>query len=333
MKYNTQNWMKIFSMYEYTSSFQKMNFIQFRLIVILLALFISTTTLIAQDVVIIAADGTGTSSSGDEFSFALLRDYAQGEIIYFTEDEYSDSTNQFNSSEGHLTFTLPAGGLLEGEVITITETSAGVYTASCATGTVSGTGSWSLTGGDEIYAYSATNSSSPWNSITNIHCFFWYAGSLYPSDQDPTNDYTNCIVLTPNIGASTTGSLYLNDAVRINTTLTMLEDINSFTRNLSGLNLSCTDLTNQQINNTLSNDMFKLENIKIYATGNRLQVLGLQNESANLELYSILGKKILRSSFQGNGQNNIKLPELETGLYIIQLNTKNGKLNKKVIIQ
>lgn len=132
-------------------------------------------TIQGQDVAICGLDGSGSASgAGDEFSFVLLRDFAAGEIIYFTEDEYSDFANAFNSGEGHLSYTVPAGGLLENDVVRIRETGANVFTVECATGTatfVAGSGTWSFSSSDELYAYSASSAVTPWSTVTEIHVF------------------------------------------------------------------------------------------------------------------------------------------------------------------
>ncbi|MEM6378120.1 MAG: T9SS type A sorting domain-containing protein [Bacteroidota bacterium] len=213
----------------------------------------------AQDVAIVGWD----AFSGDEFSFVLLRDFIAGEIIYFTEDEYSDATNDFDfSSEAHIAYEVPAGGLLENDVIRITESGANTFTVGCAGGTatkVTGSGNWSLAvdaiGGmaDEIYAYSASNAASPWNSVTEIHCFVWSAPvNVYTNaivvDQVPSFDYPNCIEITFNIGGAGGVNADLIDATRINTTLADLQNGANWTTSANtNITLSCTDFTTQMI--------------------------------------------------------------------------------------
>ena len=57
---------------------------------------------IAQDAAICGWDGSGSSSAGDEVSFVLLRDFAAGEVLYLTEDEYINTSNTFSFSVGFL---------------------------------------------------------------------------------------------------------------------------------------------------------------------------------------------------------------------------------------
>jgi len=50
-------------------------------------------------------------------------------------------------------------------------------------------------------------------------------------------------------------------------------------------------------------------------------------------LYNILGKEMLKTSFEGSGVNDIKVNAIPVGIYIVKLTTENGTLNRKIIIQ
>jgi hypothetical protein len=50
-------------------------------------------------------------------------------------------------------------------------------------------------------------------------------------------------------------------------------------------------------------------------------------------LYNILGKEVLKTSFEGNGVNDINLNTIPMGIYIVKLATENGTTNRKIIIQ
>ncbi len=41
----------------------------------------------------------------------------------------------------------------------------------------------------------------------------------------------------------------------------------------------------------------------------------------------------MSSSFKSNGVKDISLPKLAKGVYIVQLTTEAGKLNKKIILE
>lgn len=84
----------------------------------------------------------------------------------------------------------------------------------------------------------------------------------------------------------------------------------------------------------LSTDEIQLDNISIYTSGeNNLRIVGIQNGNANVAVYTILGKQILTTNFTGNGVNDVALPNVRTGIYLVQLKTETGTLNKKVIIE
>lgn len=76
------------------------------------------------------------------------------------------------------------------------------------------------------------------------------------------------------------------------------------------------------------------ENINIYKTSTtNLRIVGLTQGNTNIKLYNILGKQVLNKTFKTNGVSDITLPKLTSGVYIVQLETENGKLNKKIILE
>ena len=76
------------------------------------------------------------------------------------------------------------------------------------------------------------------------------------------------------------------------------------------------------------------KNISIYTSSNdNLRIVGVQNGTATVRLYNILGKEMLKTSFEGNGVNDINLNNIPVGIYIVKLTTENGTLNRKIIIQ
>ncbi|WP_298882161.1 Ig-like domain-containing protein [uncultured Polaribacter sp.] len=76
------------------------------------------------------------------------------------------------------------------------------------------------------------------------------------------------------------------------------------------------------------------ENVSIYKTDNTtLRIAGLQSENASIKLFNILGKQVFNKSFSSKGVSEITLPKLVKGVYIIQLQSETGKLNKKIILE
>ena len=64
-----------------------------------------------------------------------------------------------------------------------------------------------------------------------------------------------------------------------------------------------------------------------------LRITGLQNGEASVKIFNILGKQVLQKSFTANGAKDIPLPNLATGIYIVQLQNEAGSLSKKIILE
>ncbi len=84
----------------------------------------------------------------------------------------------------------------------------------------------------------------------------------------------------------------------------------------------------------LSTDNVKLKNISIYTiNSSTLRITGLSQGKSNIKLFNTLGKQVLNTSFTSNGVYDVNLPRFATGLYIVQLESENGKLFKKIILE
>ena len=71
-------------------------------------------------------------------------------------------------------------------------------------------------------------------------------------------------------------------------------------------------------------------NISIYTSSNdNLRIAGVQNGTATVRLYNILGKEMLKTSFVGSGVNDIKVNAIPIGIYIVKLTTENGYAKQK----
>ena len=81
-------------------------------------------------------------------------------------------------------------------------------------------------------------------------------------------------------------------------------------------------------------DNIVLENSSIYkSNATTLKIVGLPNGNATIKLFDILGKQVLNTSFKGSNINDIVLPFLNNGIYIVNLKTDLGILNKKISIK
>tara|TARA_B100001093_G_scaffold213778_1_gene205045 strand:+ start:280 stop:546 length:267 start_codon:yes stop_codon:yes gene_type:complete len=88
------------------------------------------------------------------------------------------------------------------------------------------------------------------------------------------------------------------------------------------------------MSNSLGENEFNHSDLIIYASSrNNLRIIGLQNQNANIEMFDIMGKRILKTSFSVVGVNNINLPNLNKGVYIVKVVSEIGITNKKLIIQ
>lgn len=64
-----------------------------------------------------------------------------------------------------------------------------------------------------------------------------------------------------------------------------------------------------------------------------LRIVGVQNGTANVYVYNMIGKEVLSTSFEGQGINDVPLPNIPEAVYIVKLRTQNETLNKKIIIR
>ncbi|MDC8004521.1 HYR domain-containing protein [Aureisphaera galaxeae] len=144
--------------------------------------------------------------TNDGFAFLVTQDLVNGENVYFTEDEYNNSTNLFGTGESVVRFTA-SGAISTGTVVYIEETAtANTFTVTCTGGGSCGTathfgGGFSLrTGGEAYYAYQDTDA-IPSNGVTEIYSVFYTGesgqatGGAIPAIMDPTPDYPNAIVV------------------------------------------------------------------------------------------------------------------------------------------
>ncbi|MFY0603031.1 MAG: T9SS type A sorting domain-containing protein [Flavobacteriaceae bacterium] len=84
----------------------------------------------------------------------------------------------------------------------------------------------------------------------------------------------------------------------------------------------------------LSIGSFDTTNISAYMSSiNNLKVVGIQQGTTQLVLFDILGQQVFNSSFEGNGSNDVSLPDLRSGVYIVHLRGEQGRTTKKIVIQ
>lgn len=126
-------------------------------------------------------------------------------------------------------------------------------------------------------------------------------------------------------------NIYLED--KVNNSFTLLDANSNFMTtldsDLNGIGRFYLHTTSE----VLSLDDFLNNNISIYiSTKENLRIVGIHNGTAEVQFYNILGKEVFSAAFEGTGMNDIQLPNIKEGIYIINLTTDKGTINKKVII-
>ncbi|PKH50241.1 hypothetical protein CXF68_05795 [Tenacibaculum sp. Bg11-29] len=77
-----------------------------------------------------------------------------------------------------------------------------------------------------------------------------------------------------------------------------------------------------------------LESVSIYKSANNsLTIAGLQADKASVNVYSILGKKVISTELKSTGVHVIQLPKTAAGVYIVELSSSLGTVSKKIILE
>ncbi len=112
---------------------------------------------------------TGYNADGnDNIAFVLLGDTTPNQVIYFSDKEWNGnpigSGGAFNSGEGFIKWTAPSTPLTAGTVIEISDAST---TPSATKGTVTRTGSFNISGTNEVlYGYLGSDEHTPTAFLT-----------------------------------------------------------------------------------------------------------------------------------------------------------------------
>jgi trimeric autotransporter adhesin len=172
-------------------------------------------------------------------------------------------------------------------------------------------------------------------------------GHGYAVQSLPTDNYENMIVP---VGINATRG----------TTITIEATLNNFPE---GVNVYLADKqenrvtlleTNTSYSTTLEEDLNGVGRFYIHTTPNALssgevldsiplsiysldsetlRIEGVATGTAYLQLYTMLGKELMQTSFEGTGLNEILLPNhLNPGIYIVKIATATGVTTKKIMI-
>jgi len=264
------------------------------------------------------------ADSNDEFSFVALVEW--------------DGMNSFNNTnEGEIewshTSILPAGS-----IVAIAGNGGAIATLVSGFGTVSGNGINLNTSNETIYALL----SEPITTTMDSPGFL--AGCSNDLSGDGVGDLTNTGLTVGtnfiNFDNDNDGFKYIGDKslqTNFSDYLPLIMDKNSWQIEVSdGTLILPIDGTSFIINNSsLSNNEFYLNenNLAFYPSNGNLKIIGIKGQNVEIFIYNLEGQHILTSSFNANDINSISLSNINTGIYIVQLQTKNGIVNKKIFIE
>ena len=126
--------------------------------------------------------------------------------------------------------------------------------------------------------------------------------------------------------------VYLED--KTDNTFTLLDSSSNYTTTLTSSINGIGRFYIHTSSETLDVETVHFDNVSIYLSQKtNLRVVGIHNDIAKIIMYDVLGKRLFNTSFTGNGMNDIQLPNLNAGVYIIHLETPKGILNKKIIVE
>jgi hypothetical protein len=127
-------------------------------------------------------------------------------------------------------------------------------------------------------------------------------------------------------------NVYLEDA--LDNRFTLLDENNDFNEILNSDENGTGRFYLHTMSNSLGENEFNHSDLIIYASSrNNLRIYGLDNQNANVEMFDVMGKRVLKTSFSGAEVNNINLPNLNKGVYIVRVVSEIDITNKKLIIQ
>jgi len=271
--------------------------------------------------------GTGGWNAAPAQSFFVKSDGASGTVEIYETDQISVDDNFLRTDPlTKISLTLSNGSASRQATI--------YYIDGTTTGFDNGYDGPRFMAGDNSFAF-------------YTHLVSDSEGVDYDIQSLPDNNFENMIIpIGVNaisgtdimIDASTTDfpegiNVYLED--KEDNSFTLLDTDSNFTTTLTsdvnGIGRFYLHTTSETLS---SDDFLNNNNISIYPSSREnLRIVGVQNGTANIHIYNILGKEVLRTSFEGTGMNDVQVPNLAEGVYIVNLSTTNGTINKKIIIQ
>lgn len=143
------------------------------------------SVLSAGDIAFLGLYTGGSAGNGDAFTFITLKELSPGTIIYFTDEGWNNGAWGGSPSEGHFTWSPPAGGTPIGTIVTITgganQSVPGTPSVgTCSSSFLSGT-TWHFPTGEEIIAYQSTSGARPASPTFIAGMLVYYNSNFYNS--------------------------------------------------------------------------------------------------------------------------------------------------------
>ena len=171
-------------------------------------------------------------------------------------------------------------------------------------------------------------------------------GKNYQIQSLPNSDYENMVIP---VGVHATAGkeiTFSTDALNLPADINVfLEDrlTNTFTRldeTNSQYKVTLTEALNgvgrfyiHTAKSVLSSEDVILNSVRIFKTdSSTLKITGLPQGKTSFYLYNILGKEMMTTLFTSNGNKEISLSKLASGIYVAKMQTEKGAISKKIIL-
>ncbi|QOD62186.1 T9SS type A sorting domain-containing protein [Polaribacter haliotis] len=119
-----------------------------------------------------------------------------------------------------------------------------------------------------------------------------------------------------------------------NTTIKFDASTTSYTTTLTAKSIGVGNFYLHTRSNALSTETTILDKVNIFKKDNRtISINGLVDSKISFILYSIEGKKIMSEVFSSNGNSEITIPTLSSGIYLIKLKNASKEIYKKIILE
>ena len=270
------------------------------------------TILTAGDIVVTSV----LADAPDAFQFITLVDIAEGTKVYFTENAWKGT--ELRTGEGTSTWTVPAGGVSAGTIITLVD-------GSYPDGFSSELDGLSASG-DQIIVYQKDSS----DAITFIyaatnHSQNWTTGADNTTSTDLPTGLTDGLTAVAAGAGPGSGSEYDNawfdPTIPIAGTKSQILSIVSNSSNWLGNNTRPVDGTWEIQSITLSFNSLHESDVKVYPNPvqTKLNFSGLTTP-VQATVFDMLGRRQLKSEVI----NNLDLSSLKPGLYMVEIKNENS---------